>query len=97
MQKYFAPFCAAAFALAVLAGCAGNPNSSVARKCQRDLDTGYKELDFAKSKGFSGTVAWSKAASLLSTAKVQHELEYYQSCIDKVRSARQYIIQSQRS
>ncbi len=93
-----APVLVIALALiaSALGACGGNPNSSTARQCSRDLDAGYRELNFAKAAGFSGTVAWTKAASLLSTAKVQHEVEAYSSCINNVRSARQYIIQSKR-
>lgn len=80
---------------ALAAGCAGNPNSSLARQCENGLSVAYQELDFAKAKGFGGTVEYSKAASLLGAAKIQAEFGKYPNCIDKVRRARAYIAKSQ--
>jgi len=79
----------------VSAGCAGNPNSSLARQCENGLSVAYQELDFARAKGFGGTVEYSKAASLLGAAKIQSEFGKYPNCIDKVRRARAYIAKSQ--
>jgi len=79
----------------VSAGCAGNPNSSLARQCDNGLSVAYQELDFARAKGFGGTVEYSKAASLLGAAKIQSEFGKYPNCIDKVRRARAYIAKSQ--
>ena len=56
----------------------------------------HVELHFAKAKGFSGTVDWTKAASLLSAASIQQEFGKYPNCVDKVRRARYYIEQSQK-
>ncbi len=60
------------------------------------LNVAYEQLDFAKAKGFSGTVDWTKAASLLSAASIQQEFGKYPNCVDKVRRARYYIEQSQK-
>jgi hypothetical protein len=78
-----------------LVACAGNPESAIALQCKRGLETAYKELDFAKAKGFGGTVEYTKAASLLTAAKVQYEFGKYPNCIDKVKRARAYIRVSQ--
>lgn len=87
----------AAALTASLSGCAGPPeNASVAHQCERGLQVAYNELDFAKAEGFDGTVDWTKAASLLSAAKIQEEFGKYPGCIDKVRRARYYIRQSQK-
>jgi len=51
--------------ISLAAGCAGNPNSSIALQCKDGLRIAYEELDFAKAKGFSGTAEYTKAASLL--------------------------------
>ena len=84
------------FALVVtLVGCAGNPNSSLAKQCDSGLSMAYEELDYAKSKGFDGTVEFTKAASLLGAAKIQSEFGKYPNCIDKVNRARAYIKKSQ--
>ena len=83
-----------ALALAVtmtLAACAGNSNSSQAQACRDGLDAAYNELDAAKAEGFGGAVDYSKAASLLTAAKIQSEFEKYPNCIDKVARARAYI------
>ena len=82
--------------LFVSAGCAGNPNSSQAHQCENGLSVAYKELDYAKTKGFDGTVEYTKAASLLSAAKIQSEFGKYPNCIDKVNRARAYIAKSQK-
>lgn len=82
--------------LAITAGCAGNPNSSLAIQCENGLDVAYKELDFAKANGFGGTVEYSKAASLLGAAKIQSEFGKYPNCIDKVQRARAYIAKSKK-
>lgn len=79
----------------IAVGCAGNPNSSLASQCENGLTMAYKELDYAKTQGFSGTVEYTKAASLLGAAKVQSEFGKYPNCIDKVNRARAYIKKSQ--
>ncbi|MCU7940631.1 MAG: hypothetical protein KZQ64_07270 [gamma proteobacterium symbiont of Bathyaustriella thionipta] len=78
-----------------ISGCAGNPNSSLANQCDTGLNMAYKELDYAKSNGFDGTVEYTKAASLLGAAKIQSEFGKYPNCIDKVNRARAYIKKSQ--
>ena len=80
--------------LAPMAGCAGNPNSSLASQCRSGLEVAYRELDFAKAKGFDGTVEYSKAVSLLGAAKIQSEFGKYPNCIDKVQRARAYIVRA---
>jgi len=82
------------FFVIILSACAGNPNSKKAKQCRSGLSTAYKELDYAKVKGFDGTVEYSKAASLLGAAKIQEEFGKYPNCIDKVHRAREYIKRS---
>lgn len=82
--------------LAATAGCAGNPNSSLADQCEGGLKAAYRELDLAKANGFEGTVEYSKAAGLLTAAKVQQEFGKYPNCIDKVERARAYIVKSRK-
>jgi len=93
MRAFFAT--SLTLVILVSAGCAGNPNSSLARQCENGLSVAYRELDFAKAHGFDGTVEYSKAASLLGAAKIQSEFGKYPNCIDKVRRARAYIAKSQ--
>lgn len=82
--------------ITLLTGCAGNPNSPIALQCERGLKTAYNELDLAKARGFSGTVEYTKAASLLGAAKIQYEFGKYPNCVDKVSRARVFIKKSQR-
>ena len=80
-----------------LAACPGAPrNLELAEQCESGLKVAYDELDFAEAKGFSGTVDWTKAASLLSAASIQKEFGKYPNCVDKVRRARYYIQHSQK-
>lgn len=80
----------------LLVGCAGQPQQGRADlACKNGIATAYDELSFARSQGFSGSVAWSKAASLLGSAKVLEQIENYSQCIDNVDKARFYIRQSQ--
>lgn len=82
--------------LVALSGCAGTPEGArpdVA--CKQGITTAYDELSFARSQGVSGTVAWTKAASLLASAKVLEQVEKYSQCIENVDKARFYIRQSQ--
>ena len=81
----------------LLGGCPGAPkNMEAAEQCAKGLEMAYEELDYAKARGFSGTVDWTKAASLLSAASVQKEFRKYPNCVDTVRRARYYIAQSQK-
>ncbi len=82
--------------LAATAGCAGSPTSSLADQCESGLKVAYRELDFAKANGFEGTVEYSKAAGLLTAAKVQQQFGKYPNCIDKVERARAYIVKSRK-
>ena len=82
--------------LAATAGCAGNPTSSLADQCEDGLKAAYRELDFAKANGLEGTVEYSKAAGLLTAAKVQQQFGKYPNCVDKVERARAYIVKSRK-
>jgi hypothetical protein len=75
----------------IATACGGNPHSTLAEQCSNGLSTAYDELNAAEASGFSGAVEWTKAASLLTAAKVQYEFEKYPNCIDKVNRARAYI------
>ncbi|MFO7604376.1 MAG: hypothetical protein R6X06_11270 [Gammaproteobacteria bacterium] len=79
----------------VLGACAGNPNSTIAHQCEQGLKIAHEELDFANAKGFSGTVEYTKAVSLLGAAKIQYEFGKYPNCVDKVQRAREFIKRSQ--
>ncbi|MCP4994272.1 MAG: hypothetical protein GY934_10890 [Gammaproteobacteria bacterium] len=82
--------------LILLTGCSSNPNSSMARQCEEGLDSALEALNYAETQGFSGTVEYTKAASLLGAAQVQYEFGKYPNCIDKVKKARVYINRSKK-
>ena len=74
--------------------CSTRPPVTWARQCENGLSVAYKELDLAKAKGFGGTVEYTKAAGLLSAAKIQSEFGQYPNCIEKVDLARAYTAKS---
>ncbi len=82
-----------------LAGCSSSPTKpaediALAKQCDKELDIGYKELNFSSAKGFGGSWEYTKAASLLGAAKVQSGFGSYNGCIEKVKTARSYIKES---
>lgn len=81
--------------LFLIAGCQTNPSSPSAHQCKFLLKKAEQELDFAKAKGFSGTVEFTKAATLITGANIQYEFGKYPNCIDKAKRARKFIKQSQ--
>lgn len=78
----------------LLAACSGDKPVSQAQACRNGIDQAYKEFNRAESDGFGGAVDMTKAASLLTAAKIQEQFEKYPNCIDKVKRARHYIRQA---
>lgn len=83
------------FTIFLIAGCNANPASKSARQCDQGIKQAYKELNAAKVKGFSGSVEYTKAATLLTGASIQYEFGKYPNCIGKVKRARRFIRNSQ--
>lgn len=79
-----------------IAGCEVNPLSKSALQCQQGLELANKELSLAKANGFSGTIAFTKAAGLLAGASIQYEFGKYRNCNNKVERARRFIKHSQK-
>ncbi len=79
----------------VVAGCQTNPSSESARQCWEGIKLAKQELNFAKTQGFSGTVEYTKAATLITGASIQYEFGKYPNCIGKIKRARQFIKNSQ--
>lgn len=80
----------------ILSSCAGARKGYSAEQCRAAVDTAYKELNFAKSEGFAGTVNYTKAASLLTAAKTNQTFESYDACVDNANKARYYISESKK-
>lgn len=78
-------------AVLTISGCAGNPESSLANRCEDGLKHAYRELDYAKANGIRSGIALTKATTLLLAASTQAEFGKYPNCIDKVKRARAYI------
>ena len=86
------------FLLLSLTHCAGAPaNLQLVTECREGLNSAFQELDEATIQGLGGTVSWTKAATLLSTAKIQQQFDKYPNCIDKVQRARFYLQESQKT
>lgn len=83
-------------AVLLVTGCAGARKGMSADHCRSAIDTAYKELSFAKSEGFSGTVNYTKAASLLTVAKTNQTFESYNACVENAEKARYYILESKK-
>ena len=74
--------------------CSGRIGSPAGQECAEGLRIANQELEDAKVKGFSASIQWIKAAGLLTDASVHQQLEKFESCADKVRRARIYIIEA---
>ena len=87
-----APRCTAGLILAVgLVACTSKFDAEQHKACARGIEAGYVALQKTENLDLGGTVQWTKAASLLSAAKVQLEFERYPNCLDKVARARAYL------
>ena len=83
---------AAVLGTMAISACTGEPEErSLATPCADGLNTATRELRNAEARGLTGSVQWTKAASLLAAAKVQQQFEEYQNCVIKVREARAYL------
>jgi len=75
-----------------LSACAGEAGDrGLGPSCASGLSAASKELKAAKVAGFGSTLEWTKAASLISAAKVQEQFGEYQNCVQKTRDARRFI------
>ncbi len=76
----------------LLSGCAANQTHR--SLCKSEVDEGWQELDLVAADGFSGSVSYAKALSLLTAAKTMQTLEKFDSCVDKAKRARFYMAQA---
>jgi hypothetical protein len=82
--------------LAAAAAHAEGAKRGLESECENGLKVATRELDLAKAKGLGGTWEITKAATLLSGAKIQSEFGKYPNCVDKVRRARAFIARSRK-
>lgn len=85
--------CAIILSAVFLSACSGLPNK-MRVSCDDELDTAWKELDIAKAQGFSGTVSYTKALSLITSAKTMQTVEKFDACHNQATKARFYISES---
>ncbi|GAA4362594.1 hypothetical protein [Kangiella marina] len=95
MKKFLVLMAVCAMGL-MLVSCAGARKGYSAEQCRQSVDVAYKELNFAKSEGFAGTVNYTKAASLLTAAKTNQTFESYDACVNNAEKARYYIRESKK-
>ena len=79
-------------AAVLVTGCAGK--TAYRDKCADLLESGWKEQSLAEAEGFSGTVSYSKAITLLSAAKTQQQFEAFDGCVNKAERAHFYLRES---
>ncbi len=75
----------------VAAACAEPGEASYRAACEQGLEDGFAALGRAEARGLQGSANWTRAASLLSAARVQKEFGEYQNCAVKVQSAQSYL------
>lgn len=80
--------------LGTLAGCSASEKAVGREQCASALDSAWEHMDIAKTKGFAGTVSYTKAMALLSTAKTQQTVEAFDSCQQNAEKAEYYITES---
>lgn len=78
----------------LVSGCATVLDTRLAYRCHSNLSTASIELEQAKTSGYGRSVSWTKAASLLTAAKVQQQFAKYPTCINKSARALYYISRS---
>ena len=78
----------------IVSGCAAVHSTQLAYRCNSNLSAASVELEQAKANGYSRSVSWTKAASLLTAAKMQQQIEKYPNCINKSARALYYISRS---
>jgi len=82
--------------VSLLTACSGRIASGVAQACSDELDAAEVELNKAKADGLGEALTITKAASLITAAAFQKQIERYQSCLDKAHRARAYIEDARR-
>ncbi len=79
---------------AALSACAGKTQYRSA--CAQEIDTAWSELSIAKADGFSGTVSYTKALGLITSARTMQTVENFDNCYNQAKDARFYIRESRK-
>lgn len=93
MKKTIAiPMCL--LSVLLLTSCAGK--TQYRNACASELDAAKEESSISKTKGFGGTVSYTKAAGLITAAMTMQTVENYDACYHNAKKARFYIRESQK-
>lgn len=79
---------------ATLSACAGKTQFRSA--CDQEIEAAWSELSIAKADGFSGTVSYTKALGLITSARTMQTVENFDSCYNQAKDARFYIRESRK-
>jgi hypothetical protein len=80
--------------VATLSACAGKTQYRTA--CAQEIETAWSELSIAKADGFSGTVSYTKALGLITSARTMQTVENFDNCYNQAKDARFYIRESRK-
>lgn len=80
--------------IASLSACAGKTQFRSA--CDKEVEAAWSELSIAKADGFSGTLSYTKAFSLITAARAKQAVENFNGCYNSAKDARFYILQSRK-
>jgi len=64
--------------------------------CGSELRAAKKELSISKSKGFEGSISYTKALSFITAAMTMQTVENFDDCYENAHKARFYIRQSKK-
>ena len=78
----------------LLSACAGKTQYRSA--CATEVDAAWSELSIADAEGFSGTVSYSKALGLITSARTMQTVENFDNCYRHAKDARFYIRESRK-
>lgn len=77
-----------------LSACAGKTQYRAA--CDQEIEAAWSELSIAKADGFSGTVSYTKALGLITSARTMQTVENFDNCYNQAKDARFYIRESRK-
>lgn len=77
-----------------MTACAGK--TQYRNACATEVETAWSELSIAKADGFSGTVSYTKALSLITAARTMQAVENFDNCYNNAKDARFYIRESRK-
>ncbi|MDF3012589.1 MAG: hypothetical protein K0Q78_793, partial [Cellvibrio sp.] len=68
---------------AILSACAGKTQYRSA--CDQEIEAAWNELSIAKAEGFSGTVSYTKALGLITSARTMQTVENFDNCYNQAK------------